>query len=64
MKRKITKHRINLNLCIHVEPTGLADGNNEQVPASEEENRDAQVAWTEATKEPGQRPDVSAPDSE
>jgi len=32
------------------------------VPASEEENRDAQVAWTEATEDPGQRPEVSAPE--
>ena len=56
------RQRNNTFFCIHVDSTTLADGNYELVPASEEENRDAQVAWTEATEDPGQRPEVSAPE--
>ena len=56
------RQRNNTFFCIHVDSTTLADGNYELVPASEEENRDAHVAWTEATEDPGQHPKVFAPE--
>ena len=34
------------------------------MPASEEENRDTQVAWTEAAEDPGQRLEVPTPEPE
>ena len=41
-----------LNLCIHVETTTLADGTYELVPASESEQREAQVNLTKALEDP------------
>ena len=48
----VVYHHHYLNLCIHVETTTLADGTYELVPASESEQREAQVNLTEVAEDP------------
>ena len=45
-------HHYNLHLCILIESTTLADGTYELVPASESEQREAQVNLTEVAEDP------------
>ena len=41
----------NLNLCINIESTTLADGTNESVPEHENEHQEAQVNLTEVSED-------------
>ena len=52
MKIIVIYHHYNLYWCIHIESTTLADGTYELVPASESEQREAQVNLTEALEDP------------